>query len=194
MSNPCNQELTDQINAKIELLEQKINDLEHKINYVVYQDSLTTLLNHRAICTKIKDLLRAKKKNEALYVAMFDIDDFKQINDRYGHQTGDQVIIQIAKILKDVTKDVGYAGRYGGDEFIIVFSVEDALNANLLISEVLNRVYKLTIKTDLKVTLSGGVTKVRTENSREIIQKVDQLLYESKRVGKNKVSYDLSDS
>ena len=120
-------------------------------------------------------------------VIMFDIDDFKIINDTYGHSIGDEVILGVSELLTLNTRENDIVGRIGGEEFLIVLS-----NANYGLALIIAEKLRLLIsekkwsKENLSVTVSGGVyTKEDTDTVEKTLEKVDVYLYKSKREGKN---------
>jgi len=121
---------------------------------------------------------------------MVDIDDFKNVNDRYGHQKGDEVIINISRRLKGLFKDTDIIGRYGGDEFIVLAKNFD--NIDKVICKAKNIVSKLSYKVNssadsLVVHCSVGAAIVRNQDmdSTELRHKADEELYKVKNSGKN---------
>ncbi|MGD8743886.1 MAG: diguanylate cyclase [Granulosicoccaceae bacterium] len=132
----------------------------------------------------------AREKNSNLGVAMVDLDRFKQINDNYGHITGDKVLKQVGKRMQHVLRDTDFVGRYGGEEFMLVLCSTDLAAAEKVVERLREHIASTPIKIDdetsLNITLSGGVTKLRegdTETS--VIQRADKALYEAKRSGRN---------
>jgi diguanylate cyclase len=121
---------------------------------------------------------------------MVDLDRFKQINDNYGHITGDKVLKQVGKRMQHVLRDTDFVGRYGGEEFMLVLCSTDLAAAEKVVERLREHIASTPIKIDdetsLNITLSGGVTKLRegdTETS--VIQRADKALYEAKRSGRN---------
>ncbi|WP_432666496.1 GGDEF domain-containing protein [Wukongibacter baidiensis] len=150
------------------------------------KDSMTNLLNHKTICNSLKkEITRSKRTLEPVSILMTDIDHFKKINDTYGHQVGDQVIIKIAKLLTDICRETDYVGRYGGEEFLIVLTDTNSDGAK----EFSERFRKEVEKTDFGiasgVTVSGGVKNYENESAEEMIKIADGALYQAKENGRN---------
>lgn len=151
------------------------------------RDSLTQLYNHRALYEKLQNLIEHIQKHEPLMVSMIDIDDFKLINDAKGHIYGDQILLELAQIMKKHTRSNDLVARYGGEEFLIAFpktNHKDAVDILNLIRqdfEALGRLYHQ------KLTISIGMTIFEGYSARETIHQADLKLYQAKHEGKNKV-------
>lgn len=156
-------------------------------------DSLTKLLNRNAISSRIKkELQRTQRYNKKLSIILLDIDNFKKINDTYGHITGDIILKNIANLIKAQLRDSDYVGRWGGEEFLIVLP-ETSLDKA---TEIAERIRKLiehhTFEingTNIHLTASLGVASVEEHGISidELIQAADIALYSAKTKGKNKV-------
>lgn len=156
-------------------------------------DSMTRLYNHNYIIMRLQQEIEvASKYKTALSFIMFDIDHFKQINDKYGHQIGDLVIITIAEVVKNNIRITDIAGRYGGEEFCIILphtSCEQAVVvAERLRQEISSKKFS-TSNGEITVTCSFGVKEFSGETLDEFISKTDSLLYKAKLLGRNRVCY-----
>jgi diguanylate cyclase (GGDEF)-like protein len=158
-------------------------------------DGLTGLNNHRFFQAFFeRELSRARRYNHPLSLIMIDIDHFKKINDSLGHPVGDQVLQEVARLLKEQARDVDLAARYGGEEFMLVLPETKRGEAQSLAERIRQRVeghdFKVTaVRKPLKVTISLGVSgfpEDGTEKS-QIIDKVDKALYRAKSGGRNQV-------
>ncbi len=163
------------------------------------KDPLTGLLNHGASQDRLRrEIEIARDTREQLSIILFDIDDFKGINDVNGHLTGDEVLRQIAVLVKEAVDEDDEVGRYGGDEFIIIMPHTSVQGARVTASKVWQVVESVKIEdTDLSVTLSGGVhtleeigTRETDETATEIIAQADGKLFSAKRRGKNRFISD----
>lgn len=142
-------------------------------------DCLTKLPNR----TQIEKSLSAI--NNECVIVMSDIDDFKNINDIYGHQTGDEVIRLLGNLIRNSLGDDDFAGRYGGEEFLIIFDTSDVnkvKNKMDEFNELLNKITK-----ELKISVSIGIHKFdpKVESISSAIKKADKALYHVKHTGKN---------
>lgn len=157
----------------------------------IHRDGLTSLYNNKYI----KDILSKcldvyNEKEESFSVIMIDVDDFKEINDNYGHMFGDTVIMDVANILSDVTDEIGYAGRFGGDEFIIILPKTTEKEAINIAENIMLKVKELNHKYSIerKISISIGVCENNTKELTECINNVDNLLYKAKASGKESIN------
>lgn len=151
------------------------------------RDSLTQLYNHRSLYEKLQHMIDQIHKFEPLIVAMIDIDDFKLINDRKGHIYGDQVLIELSRIMNTRTRKQDLVARYGGEEFLIAFPkthIEEAIDILNAIREDFQNIGHLYQE---KITISIGVTSYQGHSTRETIHQADLKLYQAKHEGKNKI-------
>lgn len=167
--------------------------LYKEIKYRANYDVLTKIFNRREALRKSEKIYnKVKKYYDSYWVMMVDVDNFKKINDTYGHQTGDKVLASIAKVIKESIRECDIVGRYGGEEFIVI--VKDDKNSYLKIAErirnnVENTVINIGENEIIKVTSSIGITKMDATDKtfQQIISEADKALYEAKNSGKNKV-------
>ncbi len=158
-------------------------------------DELTKLLNYRALMEKLSENFTIAKRNGTLFsIGMIDIDDFKKVNDTFGHTTGNNVLKELASVMKNSFRDIDILGRYGGEEFsvgILASGIEEAYKAmERFRKNVENHDWK-KVNLDLKVTISGGITSTSVRSYRtvvEMIEDADRALYISKNSGKNKIT------
>lgn len=132
---------------------------------------------------------KAVSENGELCVVMCDIDNFKNINDTYGHLTGDEVLKEVARILRDNVRSTDVVARFGGEEFVLLFPSTGREEA-LIVVERLRRLTRDITKFPFKITLSYGVAVYplcKVNNPEELIQKADVALYHAKNTGKDKI-------
>jgi diguanylate cyclase (GGDEF)-like protein len=155
-------------------------------------DELSEAFNSRYLNKKLIELEQRYQENgDDFCVAILDIDDFKKINDTYGHLYGDIVIRYLADCIRKATDEKVQLGRYGGDEFVLIFFDADKQTAYETCEKVRKQIEseQISDKT-IHSTISMGVCKrSEIQEGEDILSKIDELLYESKRSGKNKVSY-----
>lgn len=175
-----------QLNKKLKLLELENSTLKGEISENINRDELTGLYN-RSIANEA--YLRSKT------VVMCDIDDFKHINDTYGHNFGDFILVKIADILKSNVRSTDYAVRWGGEEFVIFIDNASVEVASALAERIRMKTEKLEgeILEDgfivPLITMSFGVSKLHSSDDlTSDIEMVDNALYDSKRSGKNKIT------
>jgi diguanylate cyclase (GGDEF)-like protein len=156
-------------------------------------DGLTGLANRR-VCTAAleKELARAKRFDEPLALVLADLDDFKRVNDRFGHPTGDEVLKAFAEMLREGVREIDLAGRWGGEEFALLLPGTD-LEGGRELAERVRRVLESQelIAPDgqpVSVTASFGVAAFpETASQDELVAASDGALYAAKRSGKNQV-------
>lgn len=170
--------------------ERLINKLEH----LSKTDSLTGLLNRRALLEKLEyEIERAKRYSSAMSLILCDVDYFKEVNDIYGHNVGDAALKALSSVFRKVLRGMDVAGRYGGDEFMVILpetTIEGAKNlAKRIHSAVKSTYIQLSDSKSGKISLSLGVTcfKAGIENSDTLIKRADDALYSAKRVGGNRI-------
>ncbi len=187
------QAILKQNNENINKLNNELLEMNKKLIQKSNRDSLTNLYNHQYINTILDDLLVQVQKADAdICVMMLDIDYFKQVNDNYGHLTGDRVLVTVSEIILKNIRPYDYIGRYGGEEFLVVMP-DIKLEEAALISEKIRRsieTHDYEIK-DLAVTISIGVAQYTGETSKDLVNKADKLLYQAKTKGRNRYELEL---
>ncbi|WP_165790395.1 GGDEF domain-containing response regulator [Arcobacter caeni] len=170
-----------------------ITKLKEKSNLFEYQashDKLTGLFNRNKFDeVYTKEIKRSKRYNNELSMIIFDIDDFKLVNDNYGHQIGDEVLKEIAKIILNKVREQDINVRWGGEEFLILLPETNLTGAATVASKIRMAIKEhLFSNKDLKITASFGVSQLLSEdNETTFISRSDTLLYEAKKAGKDKV-------
>lgn len=149
-------------------------------------DAMTGLYNHEFLYNCLIDNIKtAKRQNIALTIAMLDIDDFKKINDTFGHPVGDQVLKQFAEIIKFGVRGNDVVGRYGGEEFIILFKQTTVEDAKVAIKRIKTKAENTKWACGVKVTFSCGISGFAGESAEALINSADKKLYYVKNNGKN---------
>ena len=162
------------------------NQLQNK----VLLDPMTGLYNHRTFYTELDSAISVySEKKEEFCLAILDIDNFKHINDLYGHDCGDVVIKHLAKTIKENCTDCDLAFRYGGEEFAIIFKKKSLDESVRVLGDVLGAFAdKKYTFTDERITFSGGIAEYSDEmNREEFFSHVDKLMYKAKTSGKNQI-------
>ena len=151
-------------------------------------DGLTKIGNHRSLIEHLKtEITDAERTGIPLSIAIFDIDNFKKVNDTKGHVIGDQVLFDVAAILKNAVRESDYIGRYGGEEFMAIFRDTGLEIAEKVSERIRQAIEKHGFVENLKVTISGGVSQFCGETMTEFIQSADNKLYFAKKNGKNRI-------
>ena len=167
-------------------------DLAH-LTRQAQTDALTNLANRRALDERLDDEAdHARRLGTNLAFVIADIDDFKSINDRHGHQTGDEVLRQVARVFAEAVRELDLPGRYGGEEIALVLPGTNLMGARALAEKIRKRVEELEVTTpaggSLSVTASFGAACFPAQpNVGELVAAADAALYEAKRSGKNRV-------
>jgi diguanylate cyclase (GGDEF)-like protein len=178
---------------QLEIIIKKVKRSNKKLHTLAYSDHLTKIDNRRSFFLKANEILqKAHKNQQTVCVTMIDIDNFKAINDQYGHDIGDKVLIAFANTIKDCLQKNEVFGRLGGEEFAIITPVCSMENTHQRIETIKDHIENITISIDaqtiLKVTASFGISdNTHTYNIDKILQKADELLYSAKNSGKNTI-------
>jgi diguanylate cyclase len=178
-----------------EAAEQKMHELEAELGQVselVYQDHLTGTLNRRGMDEAfVREFARAKRGQTSISVALLDIDHFKKINDTFGHDVGDQALIHLAGVVKEILRPMDVVARYGGEEFVIILpdtAEADGVKIMTRLQRDLTKRYFLHENEKLLITFSAGVAQRSGEETAEaLIARADDALYRAKQAGRNRV-------
>ncbi len=166
--------------------EKKVTELQKKCQY----DGLTGLYNRETFETIYRELYtNFKEENRDLSILMLDIDNFKQVNDCYGHQFGDKILKKVADKVKINVRKNDIVARYGGEEIIIILVEIDELEASVIAERIRDSIETLRLE-GVGVTISIGISNLKKDhhsNKDELIFIADKCLYRAKKVGKNNV-------
>lgn len=154
-------------------------------------DELTGIKNRKAYNLKIKSLLAVFKRYQTPFsIISIDIDDFKHINDTYGHDIGDKVLQKFSALIEANIRQTDHLFRVGGEEFVILSEARKKSEVITLAEKIRTLVANKTLILDISVTISLGICEVKIgDNENTIAKRVDTLLYHSKSCGKNIVSH-----
>lgn len=173
---------------------QVITRLERasKVRAFVAKDPLTGVLNHGQIVESANNAIRSsKRRNITTVMAVIDADSFKEVNDTYGHVAGDKVLCALGQLLANSVRETDIVGRYGGEEFVIVFedcSMEDAANKVVKIKDIFGEISFIENSQEFNVTFSAGIVELtRFDNVMSAISSADKALYKAKKDGRNRV-------
>jgi diguanylate cyclase len=173
---------------ELEGIQKELAETRHELNH----DALTGVLNRRALeSTLVHDIARVRRTGGHLTVAMIDLDHFKAINDAYGHQIGDAVLVYFVGIARAAMRQADALVRYGGDEFTMILPDTETRGAQL----VLNRMRMLMEKTPFMreggaifLGFSAGVAELNAdEDDKNLLRRADQAAYQAKQAGRNRV-------
>jgi diguanylate cyclase (GGDEF)-like protein len=185
------QDLQEVDRQKEELL-NRLKEQARELHRQTHEDALTGISNRRHLDAQLtREFARSRRFGHDLTVALLDIDDFKQINDRLSHQIGDEVLRTVARLLREGCRCIDLVGRWGGEEFLLVLVETNLESAQILCERLLKDIAShdwQAIHPDLKVTFSAGVCATHGLASAEaLISASDAALYAAKRGGKNRI-------
>jgi diguanylate cyclase (GGDEF)-like protein len=170
-------------------------NLHETVQHQAVTDELTGLFNVRHFQESLdNEIERSRRFQSSVGLAMLDIDDFKRVNDTYGHQQGDLVLLEVARCLRALSRDIDEPARYGGEELAVILPQTDLTGAELLAERMRSAIESLHIKRldghgVLSVTASFGVASLPQSagDKASLIAAADAALYRAKRGGKNRV-------
>ncbi len=175
-----------ELKEKEELAEEALTSLQH----IAITDGLTQIYNRKHIIDILEqELERSLRYKSKLSILLFDIDYFKNVNDTYGHLSGDKVLVKISKTISSELRTSDSIGRYGGEEFLVVFPETDLAGAYLIADRIRKTVKKLKwdFNKEKAITISGGVVENYGEGYNKMIKRADELLYCAKENGRNRI-------
>ncbi|MBE5883799.1 MAG: diguanylate cyclase [Lachnospiraceae bacterium] len=165
--------------------------MQRSLRAVVEQDPLTELFNRRSTNRKLLQIIDKSTKQQVPFcIALGDIDFFKHVNDTYGHDCGDLVLKSVAQILRQHMLSQGFAARWGGEEFLLIFDHTDLENAHASLSELMNKIHNLTIEYQgeiIKITMTFGLIPGNSTDIKQMIHAADEKLYQGKEEGRNRI-------
>lgn len=181
--------------ARVGEAEQEIARLQGELSEtsaMVRHDQLTGAQNRKGLEETLdRELARAKRRESPICVALLDVDNFKALNDTYGHQTGDDALVHLARVIREAMRPHDTLARYGGEEFLVILpdtALADALAAVTRLQRELTKRFFLHRNEKLLITFSAGVAAFRTDEPRtEAISRADAAMYQAKKSGKNRV-------
>lgn len=175
-----------ELGAMIDISERK--EIEYQLEKLATTDKLTSLLNRtRFDEISERETAYVQRYKTPLSLILFDIDYFKKVNDQFGHDTGDSVLVQLAKIGIEMLRGTDIFIRWGGEEFLILCPYSDEDQAYLVAQRLRNKVEQSTFACG-SVTISGGVTQyVANESMEYTIKRADLALYKAKQAGRNRM-------
>ena len=171
-----------------------LKEFENQLKQMVFSDALTGLASRRAFDEHFEWSIRsARRNNEFLSLAVIDIDDFKHINDSFGHQTGDAVLTVVGEAIRQVCRESDFAARFGGEEFVVLMHGSNT-DASTMIGERIRKKINALDLVDRHITVSIGVSTLHPslqQSSKQLMERIfslaDKALYSAKKSGKNRV-------
>ncbi|WP_379135340.1 MASE3 domain-containing protein [Paenibacillus sp. sgz500958] len=183
------QEPYDIIFREMKLSEQKLSEQNSVLKDLATVDGLTGLYNHRHIYDTLEQMAAGRNvQKDCFTVLILDIDHFKNINDSYGHLTGDKILKQLSTILKENTRKLDVVGRYGGEEFLIMLE-NTSIEEGFTVAEYIRQIVESTeFVQGIRLTLSIGIEEYKGEKISELLEKADHKLYAAKHGGRNQTT------
>ncbi len=163
----------------------QLKESKKELDYLANYDTLTNVLNRRGLYRELKDI-----DKDSSNIIILDVDHFKKINDKYGHDIGDKVLEKVSKVISNYISETDIIARYGGEEFVIVLK-DKTLNESVGVAEGIRIIVEESFFDEVgKVTISLGVASLDNNlTQEECIKKADLALYKSKESGRNMVTY-----
>ncbi len=167
--------------------------IEMELEYQAKHDYLTNLFNRVELEKSFQEeIIRAERYHHSLSIFMIDIDHFKKINDRYGHQSGDKVLQKFAAFLQDSMRTSDYIARYGGEEFVVILPETSTDKANELAERIFIKLSELNIslnKKPVRITISLGIASYPEHGSSydKLLEMADSAMYQAKQNGRNHI-------
>jgi diguanylate cyclase (GGDEF)-like protein len=178
--------ITHQLDSPVLIAEAKMSIVAD----IALRDGLTGLYDRSTLLSKLRDEIRRYKRyGNQVSLIMLDIDNFKQINDQYGHQRGDWALLRLSRIIQSEMRDVDIGARYGGEEFAIALP-QTGVDEAISLAERVRQHVEEECANDLKMTISLGVATCPkdAQTVHDLVQQADKALYQSKMKGKNRVT------
>ena len=172
---------------------EALQDSENRYRELSIIDDLTQLYNSRHFYQQLKmEIDRVNRYGQPLTLLLLDLDDFKQFNDTYGHIEGDQVLSRFGQVVKRCLRQTDSAYRYGGEEFTILLpmttSGDGAVTAERIRAELKEEIFSPVSGNDVYITVSIGLAQYKSqEDMKAFVNRVDQLMYQAKKNGKDRV-------
>jgi polar amino acid transport system substrate-binding protein len=163
---------------------------EKELTEFASKDSLTKIFNRGKIENLLnKEIGNSNHQDDIFSIIFFDIDNFKQLNDKFGHNKGDEVLIELSRIISINIRDSDYFGRWGGEEFIIILPKTTSNQAFLIANNLKLLIINYDFNINNKITISSGITQyINSDSTDTIITRADSAMYYVKEHGKNSIS------
>jgi diguanylate cyclase (GGDEF)-like protein len=177
--------------ARTKELQDEFVAQTQRLESLLHEDPLTRLLNRRSVLTQLEGMISgARRHHRPISVAMVDIDHFKALNDRYGHQVGDRALTSVARMMRERLRGEDLLGRLGGEEFLAVLPDADVRAASVAAEKLRGGAAGLRLtagEEEIKVTVSVGWATWGGESAEDLVRRADEALYDAKLDGRDAV-------
>ena len=182
---------TKALQDELRMKNRQLEELLHKVNYMAITDALTGLYNRRRFHDVLNsEFERARRYTTSFSLVMLDIDHFKRVNDVFGHSAGDNVLKEVASILKNSIREIDTASRYGGEEFMVILPNTARENALVVAERIRLMIGQHAFGgIDRHITVSIGISGMpdaKVESEEKLIRCADFALYRAKQLGRNR--------
>jgi diguanylate cyclase (GGDEF)-like protein/PAS domain S-box-containing protein len=170
-------------------LEVRLKQANERLDHLAHHDELTELFNRRAGLRRLdEEIKRCERYGSTFSIAIYDLDEFKAINDTYGHSTGDSVLQQTTALVSKALRDTDFHIRLGGEEFLIIMPGVNAEEAHMAMERVRETVAQNPFtEHQLTVTLSSGIACYVEASGTRLLDRADKAMYQAKQAGRNRV-------
>ncbi|MDP4039720.1 MAG: GGDEF domain-containing protein [Candidatus Pacearchaeota archaeon] len=172
-------------------MEKILEDLARNINYlytIATIDEKTGIYNNKFFNKLAESEIEKAKRGMALSLLIIDLDNFKRINDKYGHIIGDKMLEHFAKILKKTVRKYDIYSRFGGEEFFVLFPGTSMTRAKKVADRIRKKIELDTLMKKRGLTISGGIAQYKQkDNIKTLSKRADKALYKAKKQGKNRI-------
>lgn len=170
--------------------QKMMRELNQALKEAAMHDPLTALVNRRPLLERLRaEVERSQSRGHSFCVAMLDIDNFKPINDRYGHDVGDTVLIETSRMMEGEVREYDLCGRWGGEEFLIILPETSVDEAVTIVQRVRDAIAAMRIRAGaeaLAITISAGIAEYRDgERDADLLNRADGALLQAKRAGRD---------
>lgn len=190
------EELKARINAQLRLrsLQEELEEKNRILEKLSITDDLTKMFTRNYFFQRLaEEMQRALRYGHRFALAMFDLDNFKHVNDIFGHKVGDSVLEGVSGLLRGNIRNSDLACRYGGEEFVLLLLESSAIHAKIVAERIRESIEKMRVSSDhseAQVTISCGIIEFpgpKVESPMELVHVADKVLYQAKAQGKNRV-------
>ena len=185
------EKLNETLEHRVKARTIELEELTEKLEVLATTDSLTRVHNRYSIMNILNlEIHRSARSKQPLSIIMYDIDYFKNVNDEYGHDVGDKVLIELTNVVKSSLREIDFIGRYGGEEFLIIMPTTTLESAKEIANRVREEVQNHSFEDNIEITISLGLVELAEgEDTNAIFKRLDNLLYDSKNSGRNRLSF-----